>query len=143
MIDGQVVVVRHRAGDATYHLLPGGGVTYRETLADAVVREAREETGLEVRVGSPLLINDTVDPVGSRHLVNITFAAEVIGGSLTDDPDDKRVEAVELVDPDALTTLDLRPPFAEEIIRMIEAGPAARAEYLGSLFTPDTRPHVT
>lgn len=138
-----MVVVRHRAGDAIYHLLPGGGVTYRETLADAVTREVREETGLDVRVGRPLLINDTVDPVGTRHVVNITFAADVIGGSLTDDPDDKRVEAVELVDPHALTTLDLRPPFAEDVIRMIEAGSAARAEYLGSLFTPDTRPHLT
>ena len=38
LLDGKVVTVRHRAGNATYHLLPGGGVEYGETLADALLR---------------------------------------------------------------------------------------------------------
>jgi ADP-ribose pyrophosphatase YjhB (NUDIX family) len=131
--DGKVVLVRHRARNATYHLLPGGGVDYRETLAEALVREVVEETGLRVEIGRPVLINDTIDPKGSRHVVNITFTATVVGGSITDNPQDPRVEAVDLVDPSALEALDLRPPLAAAIGDVLDTATTSTA-YLGSLF---------
>lgn len=133
--EGRVVLVRHRSGDSTYHLLPGGGVDYRETLAQAVVREVREETGLEIRLGAPILINDTIDPLGPRHTVNITFLADIVGGEITSDPDDPRVEAVELVAPTQLAALDLRPPIAEALVRALSVE-SLETRYLGSLFTP-------
>ena len=37
--------------------LPGGGIDFGEHPADAVVREVHEETGLDVTVGRPLLID--------------------------------------------------------------------------------------
>jgi len=131
--DGKVVVVRHRAGTATYHLLPGGGVGYRETLHDAVVREVREETGFEARLGPLLFVNDTIDPRGSRHVVNITFSATIVGGSVTDTPIDDNVEAVEFIAPELLGELDLRPPMAPALRAHLEG--TTREAYLGSLFT--------
>lgn len=135
LIDGKVVLARHRAGRSVYHLLPGGGVEYRETLADSLHREIAEETGLEIAVGRPLLINDTIDPAGSRHVVNITFAAEVIGGAILEEPVDARVEAIDLVAPSQLVDLDLRPPMAEQIVEALAQGEGFHTAYLGPLFT--------
>jgi ADP-ribose pyrophosphatase YjhB (NUDIX family) len=137
-LDGRVVLVRHRAGRSVYHLLPGGGVRYRETLEDALVREVAEETGLECHIGRPLLISDTRDPLGSRHVVNITFAADVTGGAITRSPADARVEAVDLVAAGELGSLDLRPPIADEIAAFV-GDPGIPAIYLGSRFTPERR----
>lgn len=139
IVDERIVLVRHRIGSTRYHLLPGGGVDYRETLSDALEREVREETGLLVKTGRPLLLSDTVDPNGPRHLVNVVFAAQVIGGAITDAPQDGRIEAVELVQPELLGELDLRPPIAEQIVRFLQEGDAFVAAYLGSLFSAERR----
>lgn len=133
--DGKVVTVRHRAGDSVYHLLPGGGVDYRETLETALRREIAEETGFEVEIGAPLFINDTIDPNGTRHLVNITFSATITGGRITDNPIDDRVEAVELVNACDLTSLDMRPPIAAELADWLSAQAKPAARYLGAVFT--------
>lgn len=136
LLGGKVVLVRHRAGSSAYHLLPGGGVDYRETLETALLREVSEETGLEVSLGRPLFISDTIAPDGPRHVVNITFMADITGGSITNAPEDPRVEAVDLVAPEDLGPLDLRPPMADSIVRALKGG-VVTTEYLGSLFTPE------
>lgn len=100
-----------------------------------MVREVLEETGLVVTLGNLLFVNDTIDPDGPRHVVNITFSAEIVGGAISSAPDDDNVEAVELVAPAALLELDLRPPMADELVKML-AGDATTG-YLGPLFTAD------
>jgi 8-oxo-dGTP pyrophosphatase MutT (NUDIX family) len=138
LLEGKVVLVRHRAHSSTYHLLPGGGVGYRETLEQALVREVDEETGLRIDVGRPLLINDTIDPRGSRHVVNITFVSTVVGGEITQVPRDPRVERVDLFDPAELVQLDLRPPIADALVAFLDGGDVS-TRYLGCLFREATR----
>lgn len=129
------MLARHAAGDRRYHLLPGGGVDRGETLEAALVREVLEETGLEVAVGDPVLLSDTIAPDGARHVINITFRCEVTGGALGT-PRDPRVEAVDVVEADRLGELDLRPPMADAIGQLLSSG-SCGARYLGSLYAPE------
>ena len=102
---GQVLLIRR--GDGRGWSLPGGIMEPGERIADCAVREAWEETGLEVEpirlVGiysDPALMHITFPNGDQAHLVSATFECRVVGGSLRADGDES-LEVV-YVAPDAL-----------------------------------------
>jgi ADP-ribose pyrophosphatase YjhB (NUDIX family) len=136
LIDERLVLVRQSRGGTPYHLLPGGGVTRGETIAEALRREGAEETGLVVRIVRPLFISDSLSPDGSRHLVNLTFLADVESGTLGSGAD-ASILGIELVSPSDLKELDLRPPMGEQLASAWASGFDVPAVYLGPLWTDD------
>lgn len=61
--------------------LPGGMREPGETLQETARREAREETGLDVRVGPVVHVSERI---WHEHTLFVTFRADIAGGRLGD-----------------------------------------------------------
>ena len=77
-IPGGIVLIKRRFPPPGW-ALPGGFVEYGETLAAAAVREAREETGLDVTLTE--LFNVYSDPRRDprRHTIAVVFIGAATG----------------------------------------------------------------
>ena len=80
---GRVLLIRRAMASGTdpgAWDLPGGKLDYGETVAEALGREVREETGVTVIVGQPIHITHfTKEPF---WVTCVTFVCEVTGGEV-------------------------------------------------------------
>ena len=120
--DGKVLVVRRARQPALgIFTLPGGGVETGETLMQAVTREVREETSMDIEPVAlaghrEAIVRDAKGRV-ERHFVILCFAARWLSGEpvLNEELDDARWLA-----PAALSSLRTTEGLAEIVAAAIE-----------------------
>ncbi|MBF6044724.1 NUDIX domain-containing protein [Streptomyces sp. NRRL B-1677] len=124
-------ILMQRRADSGLWALPGGGMEMGESLVGAVVREVREETGLDVEVTG--LVGTYTDP---RHVIaysdgevrrqfNICFTARVVGGALA--LSDESTE-LRFVPPEGIRSLDMHHTQRMRVRHYLERRPQP---YLG------------
>ncbi|KAA9346018.1 NUDIX domain-containing protein [Adhaeribacter soli] len=74
---------------------PGGGLAYGETVRDCLKREFAEETGLEVKPGRFLFLNEFLRP--PLHALELFFQVEITGGTLKKGTDPEHSEADQII----------------------------------------------
>ncbi|HEX9897244.1 MAG TPA: NUDIX domain-containing protein [Dehalococcoidales bacterium] len=79
---GRILLVRHGAAfhGRDFLVAPGGGVEHDESIIQAVVREVKEETGLEVDPYKILFIEDMISR--RKRVIKIWFLCKIVGGQL-------------------------------------------------------------
>ena len=120
--DGKVLVVRRARNPALgIYTLPGGGVETGETLVQAVTREVREETSMDIEPVAlaghrEAIVRDAHGRV-EQHFVILCFAARWLSGEpvLNEELDDARWLA-----PAALSSLRTTEGLAEIVAAAIE-----------------------
>lgn len=74
--DNRIVLIKRKYAPFKDHwCLPGGHVEHGEQVTDAAIREAREETGIDVEIDELLGIYDTPDRDPRGPVISIVYAA--------------------------------------------------------------------
>lgn len=125
--DRVLVVQRGKEPGAGTWAFPGGRLELGETLAEAAVRETREETGLTVDPGKVIAVLDLIDrdEAGNVrfHYVLIDILAQPAGGTLR--PGDDSVD-VRWISADDVEELSMAPRMVD-VIRRVLGGAADNA----------------
>lgn len=126
--DGHVLIARRgRAPMAVLWSLPGGGVEPGETLAQAALRELREEVGVEAEI---VAFNTHVEVIERddagrvrAHFVVASFVARWIAGEATPGPEASEIAWVDPLDLGGRPTTRALPEILAKAARaMAEAG---------------------
>ena len=112
-----MVKMRSPVTNSLVWLPPGGGVEFGETVRECLVREFREETGLEIDVGALRHINELVDP--PFHAIEFYFDVRRRSGELKlgNDPEhssgDQILEDLQFIPFSKFSRLPIAPDFLQ------------------------------
>lgn len=98
--DRSIVLIKRRNPPfQNFYALPGGFVEYGETVEEAAVREAKEETGLKVKISKLVGVYSDPDRDPGGHVVTIAYLAEEVGGRLRHGTDAEEARSFKKIPP--------------------------------------------
>lgn len=97
VFDDRILLVGHRlpGHNETFWSPPGGGIQFGETSRSALKREFLEETGLQIKVGQILFLNEFIEP--PLHAIELFFRIDSFEGTLMAGNDPEFSEASQII----------------------------------------------
>lgn len=124
--DDRILLLNQSADGQRDWSLPGGKLEDGETLSEALTRELKEETGLDIEPGRLLYVCDHLP----AQVVHMTFEARRVGGTIGDikaGADTTPIHGVEFVPVSKLTSLG----FSEKFAELVTTGFPGAGSYMG------------
>jgi len=110
--ENRVLLVKHQTSDGSgVWTVPGGRARIGEDPRDAVVREIREETTLEITVGDPIGVYSFTWDGSSKGVVATIFECEIVHGTvdISNNPEDERIIDFDWIPPTQADSLPMLP----------------------------------
>lgn len=114
--NNSLLLVKQKLSNNKNWSLPGGRVEPGETLEQALIREMKEETGLDVEPVRMLYVCDV--EASANTVLHITFLTKRIGGEITlptNEFDENPIHDVRFIPIDKLTEYGISEKFVELI----------------------------
>src|SRR6056297_840407 len=87
--NGKIILIkRGRAPYKGFYAIPGGFIDWDETAEEAVIRELKEETNLNIKVKDFLNYYDSIKRDKDRRTISLVFVCELIDENKARDGDD-------------------------------------------------------
>ena len=126
--NNEILLVQQKLSDKRNWSLPGGRLERGETLSQGLIREMKEETGLDVEIIRMLYLCDVA--ASSNTILHITFLIKRIGGEIelpSNEFDENPIHDVKFVPISELVQYG----FSEKFIQFIRDGFSNAGNYVG------------
>lgn len=75
----KILLIKRIKPNKTYWVFPGGGIEKGETTEQALIREIKEESGLDIKV-KDLFLERSSDKPGMEDITEYFFTSDIVGG---------------------------------------------------------------
>lgn len=126
--NNKILLVQQKLSDKRNWSLPGGRLERGETLSQGLIREMKEETGLDVEIVRMLYICDVAS--SSNTILHITFLIKRVGGEIelpSNEFDENPIHDVKFVPVSELAQYG----FSEKFMQVINDGFSNAGNYVG------------
>lgn len=118
---GELLITHERYGKNRMTKFPGGGLEYGEGTKDCLIREFREELGMEIRVADHFYTTDFFQPSAYHQraqVLSIYYRVEALSDTDAMNPKDKHIEKAEFVPLHSLTKDYVTLPIDRLVLEM-------------------------
>ena len=132
--DDKILLIQHHKNNKKYWLIPGGGNDWGETAKEALIREYKEETNMNIEVDEFLFFSETIYPNKERHILNLFFRIHrnEKNNSTIKLGDEAVLIDLKFVTKEELKTMIVYPNIKENLLKLMNGEKIEN--YLGSLW---------
>ena len=111
--DGKLLTMRYQYAEKDRFNLPGGNQEPGEEIRLGLIREFREELGVDVVVGDLLFTAETL--VAEREVLHLLFEIKTLVGSPQINPQETKALELVWLEPEALKTTPMYPAVGSNV----------------------------
>ncbi|MGD8190892.1 NUDIX domain-containing protein [Brevibacillus ginsengisoli] len=133
-----ILLIKEKSGQQVQYSLPGGGIEFQESIADAVRREVWEETGLLVEYAKLLWLDERIHGEEGKHTIGVGVLAKLIGEETAPIPggvEDEEIVWAGWVKLEEFKHWPLDNPQRRDQVMKALTDPSYLAAYIGNVFT--------
>ena len=132
--NNKILLIEHLKKNKKYWLVPGGGVDWGESTAEALIREYKEETNLDITVEKFLFLSETIANDKKKHVINLYFQIKIIKNSIYNMKlgDERNLTDLKFITKEEIENIKLYPNIKTQLIQLLNEEKIA--PYLGLLW---------